>query len=132
MGNENQAMINGKTPLYVACQAGHLRLANFLCETGAEKDQAMNGGKTPLYIASQVGHLDVVRLLCDAGADRSQTKNSRRNPLRVASQMGHFDVVRFLSGGKLDADVNGEVDGECSTLYGDCSTRVSTSCSSRS
>ena len=44
-------MNNGCTPLYVACQNGHVDAARLLLDRGAEVDRATEDGRTPLYIA---------------------------------------------------------------------------------
>ena len=63
----NQAKDEGFSPLFVACQKGHLECAQLLLEADAAVDQAENGGATPLYIACQEGHLE-----CPAGPRRQR------------------------------------------------------------
>ena len=47
----NQADTDGFTPLFIACQEGHLEGVQLLLEAGAAVDQAKGDGTTPLYIA---------------------------------------------------------------------------------
>jgi len=54
---ENGADINkidnhGWTPLYIACQKGHITVVKYLVENGANINEGNNNGATPLYIAS--------------------------------------------------------------------------------
>ena len=52
------------TPLYVACENGHLDVVRMLLSTeGIDPNRATKDGGTPLYIACEKGHLDVVRML---------------------------------------------------------------------
>ena len=71
------------TPLYIACQDGHVNL--------------VDNGATPLFTACFNGRLDVVRLLL-ARKDihcNHPTKNGA-TPLLIASQEGHFEIVDAL------------------------------------
>ena len=62
--NPNSAKENGATPLYIACERGHLDVVRMLLSTeGIDTNRAREDGYTPLYVACQDGHLDVVRML---------------------------------------------------------------------
>ena len=61
----DQARNTGFTPLYIACQEGHLDVARLLLETGAAVNQAHVSGATPLFIACIEGHLEIARLLLE-------------------------------------------------------------------
>ena len=47
----NKANENGATPLYIACDKGHVDAARLVLDNGAEIDRAMEDGRTPLYVA---------------------------------------------------------------------------------
>ena len=57
------------TPLFIACQNGHVDAARLLLDKGAEVDRAEKDGGTPLFIACEKGHVDAARLLLDKGAE---------------------------------------------------------------
>ena len=63
----DEADEHGQTPLFIACQNGHVDLVRLLLDKGAEVDRAASGrwneGQTPLYIAKENGHSAVVALL---------------------------------------------------------------------
>ena len=42
----------GSTPLYMACQNNHLKVAALLLDKGANVDQGKSNGSTPLMAAS--------------------------------------------------------------------------------
>jgi ankyrin repeat protein len=66
----NQARYDGVTPLYIACQNGHLDVVDrLLKQNGIDINQSMNDGATPLYIACNNGHTSVARLLLNNRAD---------------------------------------------------------------
>ena len=106
----HQAANDGCTPLFMACQKGHLKIAALLVDKGAKIDQAKNDGATPLFIACQQGHLKVAALLVDKGAKIDQAMNDGSTPLSVACQNGRLEVAALL----LDKGANveqGESDG---------------------
>ncbi|MES3002298.1 MAG: ankyrin repeat domain-containing protein [Pseudomonadota bacterium] len=80
----------GQTPLWIACQSGHVHVVAFLLGQGADSRQAASG-LAPLEIAAKQGHLDVVQKLVD-----------RKNPdllakaMHHAARKGHVKVVRML------------------------------------
>lgn len=64
---------NGATPLYLACQEGHLEVTQYLVqECGADPHTSAHDGMTPLHAAAQMGHSPViVWLVSSARAGRS-------------------------------------------------------------
>ena len=80
----NQTTGYGWSPLLVATQNRHYKLAAYLLDHGANPDLANNGGWTPLYLATDnrniengdypvrkadMDHLDFIKLLLDKGVD---------------------------------------------------------------
>ena len=54
---------NGETPLFIACQEGHGRIAQLLLDCGAAIDQARTDGVRPIFRACQEGHDWIVWML---------------------------------------------------------------------
>ena len=94
----------GPTPLYLACQKGHVDAARSLLAEGAEVDRADKYGWTPLRIACYEGQIDAVRLLLDNGAGVDGADKEDDTPLIIACSKGHVDAVRLLL--ENGADVN--------------------------
>ena len=88
------------TPLYIACQNGHVDAARLLLEKGAEVDRAVSEGyykgQTPLYAACQNGHVDAARLLLEKGAEVDRANKWGERPLSIAKRKGHSSIVALL------------------------------------
>jgi len=64
----NQATNDGRTPLYTACQKGHVKVVKALL-TNKEIDINKEWkGKTPLACAIEEGHTEIAALLQQHGA----------------------------------------------------------------
>ena len=96
---------SGMTPLHHASQEGHMEVARFLVEHGADARAQDNHGKTSLHLAS-VGHVEVVRFLIERGADARAQDYYWSTPLHQASEQGDLEVACFLV--ECGADVRAE------------------------
>lgn len=66
---------NGATPLYLACQEGHLEVTQYLVqECGADPHTSAHDGMTPLHAAAQMGHSPVIVWLVSSGTERGGTR----------------------------------------------------------
>ncbi|CAE7580128.1 ankrd29, partial [Symbiodinium pilosum] len=103
----------GASPLFLACQEGHVQCARFLLELcGTKKvcirpdggpevwvdfvDRPLNSDATSLYVASQNGHRGTVQLLIQYRAKVNQATRDKATPLFIASQMGFTGIVDDL------------------------------------
>ena len=64
---EKVCAVNGKTPLFIACQKGHLGVVVILLRHGA-KTETLCRGVSPLGIAIRKNRSAIVNLLLDAQA----------------------------------------------------------------
>lgn len=106
------------SPLYCACQNGHINIVKLLLENGASIDIEMYGGFTPLYVACQNGHIDIVKLLLEQGASINNEMNSGATPLYVACERGQTDIVKLLL--EHGASIDKEKDGGLTPLHVAC------------
>ena len=86
---------SGRTPLGVACEAGHLDVVRHLIEReGVSPGFRGAGGTTPLHVAARGGHVKVVRYLIDErGVDPSCEDDNGVTPLDCAQ---YVKVKKFL------------------------------------
>ena len=111
----NRADDDGRTPLFFACQHGHVDRARNLLDKGAAIDRAQKQGATPLWITCINGHIDLARLLLEKGAEVDRATNTARGrtPLDIAKEEGHSAVVALLEKHRKPAAVvEGVVVGE--------------------
>ena len=89
----NQAMKDGSTPLYIACQNGYLDLVNAMLST--EGGSQLGEGR-PLYIACQKGYLDVVNaMLSTEGVDPNQAMKDGLHHCTLRVRM-YLDLVNAM------------------------------------
>lgn len=98
----------GMTSLHLASREGHIEIARFLVECGADARAPDDYWRTPLHLASERGHLEVARFLIERGADARALAINRMTPLHLASRQGHLEVARLLV--ECGADANAEDD----------------------
>eukprot|EP00667_Euglena_gracilis_P017526 EG_transcript_18471 len=94
----NRANRDGRTPLFAACENGHLAVALLLVGVGA----VVPG--SGLHIAAQNGHTKVARLLVSAQVDVDCIDKKGRTPLHIAAENGHTEMVQLLVSAKAAVD----------------------------
>lgn len=100
---------SGKTALYMACESGHVKMAQKLLERHANPDVVEVNGKTPLYAACEKIHLEIVQLLLEHGGDPNIKGPGGCTPLVVSvmaaakkAETNRRDVVQKLVDGDAD------------------------------
>ncbi|CAM9855179.1 unnamed protein product [Laminaria digitata] len=87
----------GKSPLRLACEKGHVGIARLLLRAGASPGTGGEKGICPLHTACSRGDVELVKVLLDAGALPGHCWNSRGvSPLYVAAEWGHLSAVKAL------------------------------------
>ena len=74
----------GLVPLHYASFQGHLGVARYLLEQGADRDKTTIDGYTPLHFAALRGHLETTKLLMVYGADLNARTNDGQLPIDVS------------------------------------------------
>ncbi|KAL8198629.1 UNVERIFIED_CONTAM: hypothetical protein K2H54_018997 [Gekko kuhli] len=99
---------NGATPLYLACQEGHLEIIQYLVkDCGADPHIHANDGMTPLHAAAQMGHNTViVWLMSFTDISLSEQDDDGATAMHFAASRGHAKVLSWLllHGGEISTD----------------------------
>ena len=90
---------NGRTPIHMASERGHLKIVRFFIQNGRNPNPRCEKGMTPLYLASKYGNLDVVKYLLNHIDITEIFKKDVHGftPIHVAVINGHLEVVKILA-----------------------------------
>ena len=101
----------GKTPIWIAADAGHTDTVIVLVERGGDVHlTCLESGETAAIVAATNGHTDVVRVLLEAGADLATATDDGSTAMHVAARSGQTDVLSMILewcgvGGCVDVDL---------------------------
>ncbi|CAC5377122.1 unnamed protein product [Mytilus coruscus] len=90
------------TPLFVACERGHIEIVSVLLENKAGEidiNQHSSSLESPLYIVCKKGHTAIVSLLLNHVADEVDVNKltyEGESPFHAASEGGYTDIVDLL------------------------------------
>src|SRR6267142_1184259 len=84
------------TPLHLASQQGHVEVAHFLVENGADATARDKSGQTPLHEASKGGHIELAQFLVEHGASATASAKDGWTPMHGASSVGDTKLAQFL------------------------------------
>ncbi|KAK7490166.1 hypothetical protein BaRGS_00018511 [Batillaria attramentaria] len=95
-----------KTPLMVACAAGHIEMVKYLVENGATINARDNFKWTPLHHACHAGQFDIVQFLVEHGGEIDATTMNGGTPLTRAIESSRDTVVQYLidKGAKIQTE----------------------------
>ncbi|KAH9055845.1 hypothetical protein EDB83DRAFT_2675938 [Lactarius deliciosus] len=99
------------TPLHATLFNGHIEVAQFLRERGADVNAPNVHNRTPLHLVSECGRPAAAKWLLDCGAEVNSRDKYGSTPLHFAAAFGHLEVARILL--EYNAEVNTwNVDGD--------------------
>ncbi|XP_066532025.1 transient receptor potential cation channel, subfamily N, member 1 [Hoplias malabaricus] len=92
----NKHAKNGRSPLLLAAERGHMAVVRVLLENSARVDVFDEEGKAALHLAAEQGHDDIADiLLCHKAFVNAKTKLGL-TPLHLSAQNGSARLVRLL------------------------------------
>ncbi len=103
------------TPLHGSADAGHLKIAEYLIEKGADVNAWNNAHQNPLFYAAYKGHSEMVSLLLEKGSEYREPDIYGRNILHYPAREGHPRVVEILM--KKGLDISQEDRGGVTPLH---------------
>jgi ankyrin repeat protein len=104
------------SPRHAASYEGHLNIARFLLDLGADPNATNEFmRRTPLCSAYDGGHPEVMRLLLERGAVADVWHSDDRRLLHNASYSGKLEFTRLLL--QHNADVNIRDSNSCTPLH---------------
>ena len=83
---------HGHTCLMIACYKGHLKIARYLIELGADVNRKSVKGNTALHDCAESGSLEILQLLLSSGA-KMDVDSYGMTPLLAAAVSGHTHIV---------------------------------------
>lgn len=112
LGQACGGMDDGKDPLMIACEKGHMGLVRMLLQQlGGQGLEARDATRpTALHCAAYGGHEEIARLLLSVGA-QANARYTTGSPFMWAVRCGHLGVAKMLAehlegqeGQRLDVD----------------------------
>jgi ankyrin repeat protein len=92
--------LNGKKPIHIAAEWGHVEVVRWLKESGANVSSVFDReGNLPVHLAVVKGHLRVIQYLRNSANHLHDWCGRRMDgnfPLHVAAQCGNLNVIRYL------------------------------------
>ncbi|XP_077977548.1 transient receptor potential cation channel subfamily A member 1-like [Glandiceps talaboti] len=92
----NEDDVDGKTPLILGSEGGHVKVVKHLLKVGADIDSRDNNRRTALALAALNGHVDVIEVLLKNHSDIDATDKNRNTPLHLSAANGHEEATSFL------------------------------------
>jgi len=116
-GLPSQDISQGKTPLHLAAETGHLPILALLLQNGAKVNASDDNGQTALHHAAQQGHAQIAELLLERGSDPLLLDCRGFSPLHLAVAEGLEEVVRvFVERKGVDPNIYSSIVGSGSCV----------------
>jgi len=112
---QKKALMNDKTPLFIACENNDYNSVELLIEYGANVDTCNKYGYSPLYISCEYGYTNCAELLLLNHANVNKCNRYEWSPLHISCKLNHINCVSLLI--KYNVDVNLNTSGGWCALH---------------
>lgn len=127
-GWEAEAVAALPSPLWLACDRGHIECVRLLLEKGSDTDVSNRSRQTPLFVACRSGHAECAQLLLERGADPNALDDNGRSPLMAACVGRHPEWHVHLVPTNLAVKIT-STESDCAHSPAACLVAVSRFCS---
>ena len=93
----SRSPIDNATPLHFASRYGHIKVARFLLERGADLTAQNKDWETPLHVACRDGQVEVARMLIEYGADLAGQNEDWEVPLHWRRERDKYKLFTCFS-----------------------------------
>ena len=90
------ATINGRTPIHMASENGHLKIVKFFVQNGHDSSPECAKRMTPIHLAAYYNRLEVLKYLVPLVKNPFSKTIRGLNALDIAEQKGNIEVINYL------------------------------------
>lgn len=116
----------GRTPVYIACRNGNIKIAEFFLNNGADVDKARICNFTPLHVACDRCNPDIVKLLLSYNSNVNSRDMYKRTPLNILCKNSFTEIAKKIEIAKLllekGANIDNQDDEGLTPLFGACTS----------
>lgn len=106
LGSVNVSNADGTSPLFAACQGGHVEAVKLLLAARADASLGRSYDSiSPAFIAAQGGHSEVLRCLLASQAQLHGCRADGASPALIAAENGRGGALRILMEARADVSL---------------------------
>lgn len=106
----------GNTPLYNACNKGHIEIIKLLIKLGANVNHKNNNNELALHIACRKGNIEIIKYLIKKKIKINSRNIKGNTGLHIACMHNNIEVIKLLLDNYIDINIENK-DGETAFMY---------------
>ena len=88
--------LSGATPIFYACENGHLEMVKLLHKHGADLNVKTRCNRTLFHAACYDGYIDIVKFLLEEKVDFEIEDCDGKTPMDFAKEKNHIEIFELL------------------------------------